>query len=87
MNASDLKIDKLNRKKDENVEGSGRSPLAVVLDRVIVVLMVAILLSLSWPVCQVIWQQSRPHLARPVATQPAPMPKTEAAGAVHQDVI
>lgn len=37
------------------------------LDRVIVVLMVAILLVLSGPVCMVVWQQSHPASERTVA--------------------
>jgi hypothetical protein len=43
-------------------KSEARSPLAALLDRVIVIMMVAILLTLSWPVSMVLWHQSRPAL-------------------------
>ena len=50
-----------------------RPSLSNLLDRAIVILMVAILLTLSWPISVVLWHQSRP--AQPAvkqATQEAP---------------
>jgi hypothetical protein len=66
-----------------DVEGQGRSPLARALDRLIIILMVAIVLLMSWPVCQVLWQQTHPRQALRSAPQPvaAPQPTPAAKGA------
>lgn len=67
---------------EERIE-QRRSPLLVFLDRTIVVLMTAILLTMSWPVCLILWQQT--HVSGPVAhvetapsRYPPPAPRQKA---------
>lgn len=51
---------------------SRSSPLCRLLDRAIVLLMLAILLTMSWPVGQIVWQQTRP-VERTIRPVPAPI--------------
>ncbi|HLK60711.1 MAG TPA: hypothetical protein VKU00_29380 [Chthonomonadaceae bacterium] len=45
-----------------DVKRAHSASLTTLLDRVIVVMMVAILLTLSWPVSVVLWHQSHPAM-------------------------
>jgi len=87
MSVSDIEIDYVNVDAVGVFGTMEKSQIARMLDRIIVLLMIAILVLLSWPVCQTVWQQSHPHIMKRPMLQAPSTPEATPVRAADTNVV